>query len=186
MQERNEADADASRVQAKCAIERMLGDIDALVSTNVIAPDKINQPIARAAIAYILILLNDCLWLSANVLDYRIDDRGDHVHPTGKERDLTALIAEARNASCHVGSPLKNVLSGAVDFIVVVGQDVAVTMTTKTDDGLKTFAAINPYPDDTAIFWGELRLLIVENLKLAFDRLIAKYSPKMRLHSGIS
>lgn len=176
---------DHQRVQARASVRRLLVTVDGVVQTNALHPDNLRTPLGMAALTYVLILLNDCLWISANVLGCRVADKGEDFGNHGREGDLTSLIAAARNAACHMGSPLKNVLSGRLDFLIQVGRGTAVHVVEKTSEGPKEFSSECPYDDEIVVSWGEIRLMMVRNLKLSFDRLVEMHGAGLELRSVV-
>lgn len=111
-------------------------------------PSELNWA-AKASFTLMIISLRDLVW--------QMDHHGyraisDNDLPTGT--DITKRIIDMRNAVCHLGSPLRQFGpdGNTLSFGMKVGAGTLI------DAG--EVVLNNPYNDDIAFFYGELRLLL--------------------------
>lgn len=121
------------------------------------------DPMGSATMA--IIHLHEALQ-SSHHLDQRIKDRGPDIFETGNEKDLTSLIANARNAACHIHSPLHKVddFGNGFSFNILTGK-----IKSRIDNNVFSCDHAN----DAAIFFGKLRIYVRRNLFLAAWRVNA-------------
>jgi len=111
---------------------------------------------AEGAFMLLMVNLNDVL-RGLSAAELRVNFNDDLT-----KGDVTDLIANVRNAICHVGSPQRHVdeNSNSLSFCVMVGAGVLA----KIND----IEIGNPYQDDVAFFYGKYRVLLKRHIHKAF------------------
>jgi hypothetical protein len=152
------------------------GDRDAQTSLMIIKrifespifnPIDDRSPYFQACITQVLIELNDVLQKAAKK-NLRITFTDD-IPQSAKAKDITDLINDCRNASCHVASGKRMFENSKFTFCVISGYSPQAMLVNGTALGCN-------YHDDIAIFWGNTRLYLVRHLFRAFHEANAVFS----------
>lgn len=119
--------------------------------------------VSESIVTHLSIVLNDVLQLF-RIVDLRIDFIVE-----GDVKDVTDIVSLYRNASCHFGSTSRQMNAGVtVSFMTMIGKGVGI----QTPDG----ALENPFEDDVAYFYGNIRLFhkrhIVRAVTIAQEKLV--------------
>lgn len=75
----------------------------------------------------------------------------------GEGKDVTDLIAAARNAACHISSPIHKIDAGKFTLNVIAGRNPNAFRVNGVSYG-------SDYADDVAVYYGQIRLYIGRHL----------------------
>jgi hypothetical protein len=120
----------------------------------------------QPCITQVLIELSDVLQKAAKK-NLRVNFTDDIPQST-KAKDITDLINDCRNASCHVTSGKRIFDNNKFTFCAVSGYSPNAMM-------INGIALGCDYHDDVAIFWGNSRLYLVRHLFRAFHEANAAF-----------
>ena len=130
-----------------------------IFESSIFNPIDSHSPYFQPCITQVLIELNDVLQKAAKK-NLRVDFIDDIPQATNA-KDITDLINDCRNASCHVPSGTRIFENNKFTFCVISGYNPQAMMINETALGCD-------YHDDIAIFWGNTRLYLVRHLFRAF------------------
>ena len=141
--------------------------IKEILNTGILSAEGSRTPFFRPCITQILIELSDLLQKSSN-RGNRINFQDDISKSNNLDRDVTDLIKDCRNASCHISSGNHIFEQNKFTFNVMIGycpnamriNDVAIGC---------------DYPDDIAIMWGGLKLYASRHLLRAFQEVSVQF-----------
>jgi hypothetical protein len=148
---------------SRAAIE----EVEALLGCGIFSKQGARHLLFKAAATQLLICMSDLL-KKASAMERRVTLTSDMV-PTGDIEDVTDLIVKCRSAACHIYSPTANMDSGA--------RFVANVSIGKTIPLFSGGEPLNPYDDDIAIHYGDMRLYINRHVVAAFreiERIFAR------------
>ncbi|WP_374391593.1 hypothetical protein [Sphingopyxis sp.] len=141
--------------------------IKQIIETGILTPHNSSHPFFRPCVGQILIELRDLLH-KADRLGKRVTFCDDVLPKDGKQRDVTDLITDCRNAVCHISSGIHIFEQNKFTFNVVAGyfpNAISINGHTMGCD----------YADDIAVLWGSLRLYVHRHLLRAFVEIEKKF-----------
>ncbi|MFB9049695.1 hypothetical protein ACFFV8_13360 [Sphingobium indicum] len=141
--------------------------IKEIIGTGILSSEGSQSPFFRPCITQILIELSDLLQKSAN-RGNRISFKDDISPVNGKERDVTDLINDCRNAACHISSGNHIFEQNKFTFNVMVGYCPNAFKINDVTIG-------SDYHDDIAIMWGGLKLYAGRHILRAYQEAVPHF-----------
>ena len=136
-------------------VQTSLSNIETLLKAGIFSAQGLQSPFFRACVTQILIELSDALQ-KASASGKRISFK-DNVYDGGKNWDVTDLIANCRNAVCHISSSKHLFETNKFTFNRAAGYSPTAFCINGTVLGCE-------FEDDVAVFFGSMKLLLNRNV----------------------
>ena len=151
---------DVEKLKLKQAIEIALQTCEKIIHSGMLEAKHVPHIVFESAFAYLLACLSDALQkLKRAKMSVAFDDE----MPVGyEEKNVTDLIADCRNAACHVNSPEREIATNYFTPIVLTKKNPRYLVVNGVEYG-------NDYDDDVAILFGDKRIYLRRHIERALN-----------------
>lgn len=155
---------------SKSEIEDSFRRIDAIIESNIFAPENDQHPLVRSAFIELLICLRDLMYKTEKYTS-RVTFDDDIVKNVKKINDITDVIKYVRDALCHLDSDKHYLEKGNIKatYNVIRGKGTLV----KINDYEQT----SEFSDDLCFFFGSQRIYLKRHIIRAIEEVKSKFLP---------
>jgi len=154
---------------SKSEIEDSLHRIDAILESNIFAPEKDEHPLVRSAFIELLICLRDLMYKTENYSSRVTFD--EDIVKKEEINDITDVIKYVRDALCHLDSDNHYLEKGNIKatYNVIRGRGTIVK--------LNDYEQTSEYSDDLCFFFGSQRIYLQRHIIRAIEEVKSKLLP---------